>query len=105
MPAKKKGAEEPPPASPFQPGFAPECLACPIGLFFYSVKQTRPEVMEHVMKAFWRLRSTTAETRALAERLATGAQACASESDAAITGAATNWRFEDNALICRGLIG
>jgi len=55
MPAKKKGAEEPPPASPFQPGFAPECLACPIGLFFYSVKQTRPEVMEHVMKAAFEL--------------------------------------------------
>jgi hypothetical protein len=52
MPPKKKGAaEEPPPVSPYQPGFAPECLACPIGLFFYSVKQTRPEVMEHVMKA------------------------------------------------------
>ena len=55
MPAKKKGAEEPPPVSPFQPGFAPECLACPIGLFFYSVKQTRPEVMEHVMKAAFEL--------------------------------------------------
>jgi len=51
MPPKKKSPEEPPPVSPFQPGFAPECLACPIGLFFYSVKQTRPEVMEHVMKA------------------------------------------------------
>jgi len=52
MPAKKKdAAEEPPPVSPFQPGFAPECLACPIGLFFFTVKQTRPEVMEHVMKA------------------------------------------------------
>jgi len=56
MPPKKKGAaEEPPPVSPFQPGFAPECLACPIGLFFYSVKQTRPEVMEHVMKAAFEL--------------------------------------------------
>ncbi|TMK81194.1 MAG: hypothetical protein E6G46_08220 [Actinobacteria bacterium] len=55
MPAKKKGTEEPPPVSPFQPGFAPECLACPIGLFFYSVKQTRPEVMEHVMKAAFEL--------------------------------------------------
>lgn len=55
MPAKKKGASEPPPVSPFQPGFAPECLACPIGLFFYSVKQTRPEVMEHVMKAAFEL--------------------------------------------------
>jgi len=55
MPAKKRGTEEPPPVSPFQPGFAPECLACPIGLFFYSVKQTRPEVMEHVMKAAFEL--------------------------------------------------
>ena len=55
MPPKKKGSEEPPPVSPFQPGFAPECLACPIGLFFYSVKQTRPEVMEHVMKAAFEL--------------------------------------------------
>ena len=55
MPAKKKGASEPPPVSPFQPGFAPECLACPIGLFFFTVKQSRPEVMEHVMKAAFEL--------------------------------------------------
>jgi hypothetical protein len=54
MPTKKK-TEETPPVSPFQPGFAPECLACPIGLFFFSVKQTRPEVMEHVMKAAFEL--------------------------------------------------
>ena len=51
MPSKKKTTEEAPPVSPLQPGFAPECLACPIGLFFFTVKQTRPEVMEHVMKA------------------------------------------------------
>jgi hypothetical protein len=51
MPSKKKTEETPPPVSSFQPGFAPECLACPIGLFFFTVKQTRPEVMEHVMKA------------------------------------------------------
>jgi hypothetical protein len=54
MPPKKK-AEQPPDVSPLQPGFAPECLACPIGLFFFSVKQTRPEVMEHIMKAAFEL--------------------------------------------------
>jgi hypothetical protein len=55
MPAKKKTDETPPPVSPFQPGFAPECLACPIGLFFFTVKTTRPEVMDHVMKAAFEL--------------------------------------------------
>jgi hypothetical protein len=41
--------------SPFQPGFSPECLACPICLMFFTIKQTRPEVMEHVMKAAFEL--------------------------------------------------
>ena len=40
-----------PPLSSFQPGFAPECMACPIGLIFYAMKNTKPEVMEHMMKA------------------------------------------------------
>jgi hypothetical protein len=55
MPAKKKTTDEQPPVSPYQPGFAPECLACPIGLFFFTVKNTRPEVMEHIMKAAFEL--------------------------------------------------
>jgi hypothetical protein len=56
MPTKKTPPpKEPPPVSSFQPGFAPECLACPIGLFFYSVKQTRPEVLEHILKAAFEL--------------------------------------------------
>lgn len=51
-PAKKKpGAEESPPVSPFHPGFSPECMACPICVGFYALKNTKPEVMEHVMKA------------------------------------------------------
>lgn len=56
-PAKKKtGAQtEPPPESPFRPGFAPECMACPFGLFFYAVKNTKPDVMEHLMKAGFEL--------------------------------------------------
>lgn len=57
-PAKKKAssnATEPPPVSPFQPGFAPECMACPFGMFFYAVKNTKPDVMEHLMKAGFEL--------------------------------------------------
>ncbi|HSB62386.1 MAG TPA: transcription antitermination factor NusB [Vicinamibacteria bacterium] len=56
--------------------------------------QLSREPMERVMEAFWRVRSTTGETRILAERLAAGAQACTPESDAAIAGAATNWRLD-----------
>jgi len=38
-------------ASPFMPGMAPECMMCPMGLFFFTVRNTRPEVMEHLMAA------------------------------------------------------
>jgi transcription antitermination protein NusB len=62
------------------------------------------EPMDRVMEAFWRVRSTTAETRALAERLAAGAQASAAESDAAIAAAATNWRFDRIAPIDRTIL-
>ncbi len=60
MPAKKRTTTrrpkpppkaEPPPASPFTPGMAPECLMCPFGLFFFTMRNTRPEVMEHLMTA------------------------------------------------------
>ena len=54
-PAKKKADAEAPPVSPFQPGFAPECMACPFGMFFYAMKNTKPEVMEHMMKAGFEL--------------------------------------------------
>ena len=51
-PAKKKqSATEPPPVSPFQPGFSPECMACPFGMAFYALKNTKPDVMEHLLKA------------------------------------------------------
>ena len=57
MPPKKKSQppDEPPPVSHFQPGFAPECMACPIGLVFFAMKNTKPEVMEHVMRAAFEL--------------------------------------------------
>lgn len=41
--------------SPFTPGFAPECMACPIGLVFYAVRTTRPDALEHIMKAAFEL--------------------------------------------------
>src|SRR6266508_1084161 len=62
------------------------------------------EPMDRVMEAFWRVRATPGVTRALAERLATGAQACAQESDAAIAGAATNWRFDRIAPVDRTIL-
>lgn len=53
--SRSKAREEAPPQpgteSPFRPGFAPECLACPFGILFFSIRQTRPEVLEHLLKA------------------------------------------------------
>lgn len=37
--------------SPLIPGNAPECAVCPICLLIYGIRQARPEVMEHLMKA------------------------------------------------------
>jgi N utilization substance protein B len=52
------------------------------------------EPMDLVTDAFWKVRSTTDETRAAAERLARGAQAHAEAIDAAIAGVTTNWKLE-----------
>jgi len=46
---------QPPPASPFTPGMAPECLACPFGLLFFAMRNTKPEVMDHLMRAGFEL--------------------------------------------------
>ncbi|MFP5225725.1 MAG: hypothetical protein ACLGH3_09295 [Actinomycetota bacterium] len=35
----------------FTPGEAPECMACPIGLTFFALREVRPEVADHLMKA------------------------------------------------------
>lgn len=60
MPAKKKTTKAPPkrepeaappPASRFTPGMSPDCLMCPFGLFFFTMRNTRPEVMEHLSAA------------------------------------------------------
>ena len=50
----KETRDVPPPPeteSPYRPGFAPECLVCPFGLLFFTIRQTRPEVLEHLLKA------------------------------------------------------
>jgi N utilization substance protein B len=52
------------------------------------------EPMDRVADAFWRVRTTTDETRAAAERLARGAQAHAAAIDAAISDVARHWRLE-----------
>jgi transcription antitermination protein NusB len=70
-------------------------------LFQWDVSR---EPMASVMEAFWRVRSTTGETRAIAERLARGAQSAAAESDAAIGEAATNWRFDRIAPVDRTIL-
>lgn len=57
------------------------------------------EPMERVIESFWKVRSTTEGTRALAERLARGAQGRAEEIDAVIAGAAENWRLERLAAV------
>jgi hypothetical protein len=64
MPAKKKTGgstrrprQAPPQAPPqptmpsFTPGMAQDCLMCPFGIFFFTMRNQRPEVMEHLSKA------------------------------------------------------
>jgi N utilization substance protein B len=60
--------------------------------------------MEQVMEGFWRLRSGTPHMRAMAERLARGAQARAAELDAAIAEAATHWRIDRIAPVDRTIL-
>jgi transcription antitermination protein NusB len=60
--------------------------------------------MDEVRAAFWRIRSGTDPMRAMAERLATGAQARAAELDAAIAEAATHWRLDRIATVDRTIL-
>ena len=57
------------------------------------------EPMDRVAEAFWRVRTTTEETRARAESLARGAQERAAAIDQAIASAATHWRLERLATV------
>ena len=47
----QSGAGSPFTGSPFTPGMSPDCLMCPFGLFFFTMRNTRPEVMEHLTAA------------------------------------------------------
>ncbi len=60
--------------------------------------------LEQVERDYWRLRSTTEETRARAERLFRGAAALVGDIDEAIKAAATNWRFERIAAVDRTIL-
>ena len=62
------------------------------------------EPMERVKEGFWRLRSGTPPIRAMAERLACGAQSRAAELDAAIAEAATHWRLDRIATVERTIL-
>jgi transcription antitermination protein NusB len=62
------------------------------------------EPMGAVLEGFWRLRSGMPHMRAMAERLATGAQSRAAELDAAIAEAATHWRLDRIAPVDRTIL-
>jgi N utilization substance protein B len=62
------------------------------------------EPIERVAESFWLVRTTTDETRAMAERLALGAWREITEIDAAITRASTHWRFERIAALDRNIL-
>ena len=57
-----------------------------------------------MLEGFWRMRSGTPQMRAMAERLAVGAQARAAELDAAIAEAATHWRLDRIAPVDRTIL-
>lgn len=62
------------------------------------------EPMDRVVGLFWKMRSSTEETKGRAERLARGAQGVVGSLDEAITTASTNWRFERIAAVDRNIL-
>jgi N utilization substance protein B len=62
------------------------------------------EPMDRVAGLFWQVRTATAETRTMAERLARGGQAEVARLDEAIAAASTNWRFERIAAVDRNIL-
>jgi len=69
----------------------------------YQWEATR-DPMSAVAEGFWRVRTTTDETRAMAERLAAGTQAHLQALDEAITAAARNWRFDRIASVDKSIL-
>jgi transcription antitermination protein NusB len=62
------------------------------------------EPMDRVAGLFWQVRTSTPETRDMAERLARGGQAEVERLDEAISAASTNWRFERIAAVDRNIL-
>jgi N utilization substance protein B len=62
------------------------------------------EPMDRVATLFWKVRTTTDETRTRAEQMARGAQRELESLDAAITAALTNWRFDRIAAVDRTIL-
>jgi transcription antitermination protein NusB len=69
----------------------------------YQWDMTR-EPMDRVAGLFWQVRSGTDEMKAMAERLARGAQADLERLDQAIGSALTRWRFERVAPLDRNVM-
>jgi N utilization substance protein B len=69
----------------------------------YQWDMTR-ESMDHVVESYWRVRSTTDLTRALADRLARGAQGQVERLDEEIRAVSKNWRFDRIAGVDRNII-
>ena len=69
----------------------------------YQWESTR-EPIDRVAGLFWKVRTTTDETRAAAERLARGAHREVETLDAAIAAALTNWRFDRVAAVDRNIL-
>lgn len=66
--------------------------------------QVGGEPMPRVLGLFWQVRSGTAAMRAMAERLALGAQSRVEELDAAISDSASHWRIERIATVDRTIL-
>jgi N utilization substance protein B len=66
--------------------------------------QITGEPMSAVLEGFWRVRSGTPAARAMAERLALGAQARAAVLDGQIQDAATHWRLDRIATVDRTIL-
>ena len=62
------------------------------------------EPMDRVAGLFWQVRSSTDETKAMAERLARGAQRELPALDQAITAELSNWRFDRIAAVDRNIM-
>jgi N utilization substance protein B len=69
----------------------------------YQWESTR-DPMDRVTGLFWQVRTTTDQTRAMAERLARGAQREVEELDRAIAAALTNWRLDRVAAVDRNIL-